>query len=284
MLRVIASAAGALALFIAALPVLAAPRQMIGGEQDHSLAAAGNCENFYATTFTSFGTHVQDQQQREVRLDAAEPLRVTASREGAISIRGWNRSTARLVVCRNAVASSQEEARRLLDSIHVSTRTGTITAEGPPIDQTSVWWANMILYVPRGASIDVRGSNGGVAIRNMTGKVTAQTTAGGISVAQSSGRYDVTTESGGITLDRVSGLVQAASRDGSIAFKLAGTAVPSIEAKTSEPGQIVCSLDPCASTHRSSATPRTALRIGSGVPDIRLATGAATIFLAHVSY
>lgn len=282
MIRAFASAA-ALTVALMSPSLLGAPRQMIGGEQDHSQAAAGDCENFYATTFTTFGSHIQDQQQREIALEGVEQLRVNASQEGAISIRGWNRSSARLVICRNAVAATKDEARRLLDSIAVLSRDGVIAAQGPAMSDTGMWWTNMILYVPRRANIDVRGANGGVAIRNLAGRVTAQTTSGGISVANSSGRYDVSTHSGGITLDRVTGVVQAASRDGSIAYKVAGADVPSLEAKTAEPGQIVCSLESCASD-RSSTAARTSLRIGSGVPDVRLATGAATIFIAHVSY
>jgi hypothetical protein len=274
----------AFAAAVAAIPAAGAPRQIIGGEQDHSLAAAGDCENFYATTFTSFGSHVQDKQQREITLAGAAQLRIEASQEGGISIRGWNRSSARLVICRNAVANGENEARSLLQTIQISTRNGVISAQGPPLDHNRVWWANMILYVPRRASIEVRGSNGGVAIRNMSGRVTAQTTSGGISVAQSTGKYTVITESGGITLDRVNGLVDAASRDGSIALKLAGAEVPSIEAKTAEPGQIVCSLESCEEGKASWTPARTTLRIGSGIPDIRLATGAASIFIAHVSY
>jgi hypothetical protein len=278
------AAVAALALALAAAPLPAAPRQMIGGEQDHSLAAAGDCENFFATTFTSFGSHVQDQQQRELSLKGVGRILVTASREGAVSVRGWNRSTARLVVCRNAVANGSEEAKRLLEAVTVSSANGEISADGPAIDQSHVWWTNLILYVPRRASVEVRASNGGVAVRNMAGSVTAQTTNGGVSVAQSSGRYAIHTETGGITLDRVNGFVEAASRQGSIALKIAGGAVPTIEARTSEPGQIICSLGPCESGAAQWAGERTGLRIGSGVPDIRLATGAASIFLAHVSY
>ena len=42
---------------------------------------------------------------------------------------------------------------------------GEIFATGPPIDTNSAWWVNMTLYVPRKASVDIRATSGGVAIR-----------------------------------------------------------------------------------------------------------------------
>ncbi len=258
-------------------------RQIIGAEQDHSLAGeSGDCDNFYKTTFTTFREQVRDQEQRELDLDGIAQIKVTAGQEGGLSIRGWNRSGARLVICRYAVANTKAHAKRVLASVSVTSRNGEIAALGPQNDATQAWWVNMILYVPRKASIDVKASNGGVAIRNMSGRVTAYATTGGVSVAQSTGRYKITTESGGITLDRVTGLVDASSRDGAIAFKVAGGDVPTIEAKTAEGGHILCTLKGC--DEGSWTSNRTALRIGGGVPDVRLSTSGASIYIAPVTY
>jgi len=260
----------------------AAARQIIGGEQDHSQAAAGDCENFYATTFTNFGSHAEDQEQRDISLEGIAEIHVTAAQQGNLSIRGWNRSGARLVICRNAVANTMPHAARLLELIDVRSHEGRISAAGPEMDQTQAWWVNMILYLPRRAHVDIRAANGGVAIRNMGGHVTAQTTSGGVSVAQSSGRYKITTETGGITLDRISGLVEAVSRDGSIALKIAGADRPSVEARTAEAGQIVCTLKRCTDAGNSGGG--NVFRMGEGVPDIRLATRTASIFIGPVTY
>lgn len=275
-----------LGLALAAALALAFPahgaldRQIIGAEQDHSAAATGDCDHFYKTTFTSFSAQVNDQEQRELSLEGVERIKVRTSQEGGLSVRGWNRSNARLIICRYAVASSKAHAMRVLDSITIGSRNGEIAAYGPEIDGTQAWWVNMILYVPRKAAIDIDSKNGGVAIRNMNGRVTAHATTGGISVAQSTGRYKITTISGGITLDRVSGFVDASSRDGAIALKVAGNEPPRVEAKTAEAGRINCQLRNCGSSNAS----RTQLRIGDGVPDIRLNTGPASIWVGPVTY
>ena len=260
-----------------------AARQIIGSEQDHSLAGeATDCEHFYKTTFSNLPSQMNDQEQREIQLAGIDRLRVVASEEGGVSIRGWNRPYARLIVCRYAVANTKSKAIRLLGAINVTHDKGEISALGPPIDQTQAWWVNMILYVPRRATVDVRAANGGVAIRNMSGNVTAHATSGGISVAQSSGRYKISTNSGGITLERVSGIVDASSRDGAIALKLAPDETPDVEARVADAGEIFCQLQGCEGG--LWAANRRQLRLGQGVPQYRLNTSAATILIGPVTF
>lgn len=268
-----------LALFAFAMPSQAAhERQIIGGEQDHSLAEAGDCEHFFNTTFTSFPSEATEQEQREIELQSNDVLRVTASGEGGVSIRGWNKPHARLIVCRTAVAQTKTHARRVLDSVTVSHRSGEIATHGPAINDNQAWWANLILYVPRRTALDVNAGNGGIAMRNLSGNVNAHATSGGISVATSSGTFQIKTESGGITLDRVSGRVNALSRDGAIAFKAPkATAVRSIEARTSGEGQIICNINDNATWDAS----RKVVRIGDGYPEVRLATDA-TIMIDYI--
>jgi DUF4097 and DUF4098 domain-containing protein YvlB len=251
----------AASLFAAAASARPLERQIIGAEQDSAVRSggSGDCESFFRTTFTTFNAEVHDQEQRELDLTDVSLIKVTSAPEGGLSIRGWNKATARLVICRYAVAGTKTHASRVLGSINVSSRNGEIAAYGPQIDSTQAWWVNMTLYVPRRANIDVRASNGGVAMRNLTGRVTARATTGGISVAQSSGKYKISTDSGGITLDRVSGLIDANSRDGAIAFKIAGAGWPSIEANAADGAHILCTLKEC-----EDAMAAWAARSGSG--------------------
>ncbi|MEO8381523.1 MAG: hypothetical protein ABI779_17820 [Acidobacteriota bacterium] len=260
-----------------------ASRQIIGSEQDHSLAGGtGDCESFYTMTFTNFRAEMHDREQREIPLAGVDRLRVTASSEGGVSIRGWNRPYARLIVCRYAMAHSKEQATRLLGAIQITYQNGEIAANGPGVDDTQAWWANMTLYLPRRSAVDVHAQNGGVAIRNMSGHVTAQATRGGISVAQSSGNYKITTGSGGITLERVRGHVDATSQEGAIALRLPATDVPALEARIAGGSEIHCTLRGCDSGLGIWGADRKALRIGAGVPDIRLSTAGATITIAPI--
>ena len=279
MKRLVVAVAVALAF---STPALAA-RQIIGSEQDHSLAGeATDCEHFYKTTFTNLPSQMNDQEQREIQLAGIDRLRVVATDEGGVSIRGWNRPYARMIVCRYAVANTKSKAIRLLGAIQVTHEKGEIAASGPPNDNTQAWWVNMILYVPRRATVDVRAANGGVAIRNMSGNVTAHATSGGISVAQSSGRYKISTNSGGITLERVSGIVEASSKQGAIALKLPPNELPFVEARIAEGGEILCQLQSCVGGLWGAN--RRQLRLGHGAPQFRLSTTAAPILIGPVTF
>ena len=263
----------------------AAPgRQIIGSEQDHSLAGIeiSDCDHFYRTTFTSFRAQTHEQEQREFALTGVGQIKVAAGEESSVTIRGWNRSDARLIVCRYAASHTKAQARQILDKITVSHAGGEIFAAGPAIDTNTAWWVNMIVYVPRKASLDIRATTGSVAIRNMNGTVTATATSGGISVAQSSGRYRITTNVGGITLDRVSGNVEATSQKGAIALKVPAGNGTTVDAKIVEGGEILCTLRGCEGAqwgpgHRE-------LRLGAGQPQIRLSTVAAPIVIVPVTF
>ncbi|HYR30149.1 MAG TPA: hypothetical protein VEU30_16910 [Thermoanaerobaculia bacterium] len=277
-----------LALLVAAL-LLALPasakkieRQIIGAEQDHSIAQVGDCGDFFKTVFTAFPAAANDQEQREISLTGIDRLRVTASQEGGVSVRGWSRPAARLIVCRSAVAQTKVHASRTLEMIKVVHNNGEISAYGPANDDTQAWWVNIILYVPRRATVDVRAANGGVAIRNVDGNVTAHATTGGISVAQGTGSYKISTESGGITLDRLSGRVEAASNEGAIAFKVPGGDLPAIEAHTNDDGHILCHLARCETGLGSWTSDRKTLRIGGPAPSVKLSTAGSAIIIDHV--
>lgn len=266
-----------LLLIAAAAPAVAAERQIIGGRQNHAVAEVGDCEHFFTTTFTSFPAEASEQEQREFSLAGVDQLRVVASNEGGVSIRGWNRPNAKLIVCRTAVAETKDHAQQVLDSIDVAHRDGEIAAKGPSFDSSHAWWANIILYVPRKAALDIQATNGGVALRNLSGKVSARTTTGGVSVASSSGTFKIETESGGITLDRVSGRVEAVSHDGAIALKVDDARVPTIEARTGGGGSIICNITSDATWDAN----RKVVRIGDGYPEVRLSTDS-TIMIDRI--
>lgn len=255
----------------------AAERQIIGGTQNHAVAEVGDCEHFFTTTFTSFPAEASEQEQREISMADVDRLRVVAGTEGGISVRGWNKPNARLIVCRTAVAETKGHAQQVLDSIDVAHRDGEIATTGPSADRSHAWWANIILYVPRRAALDVQASNGGVALRNLSGRVSARTTSGGVSVASSSGDFKIETDSGGITLDRVSGRVEAISHDGAIALKVDDARVPSIEARTGGGGSIICNINNDATWDAN----RKVMRIGDGYPEVRLSTDS-TIMIERI--
>ncbi len=265
-----------------ALPAFAAiERPLIVTTQDHSLVDADDCDNFHTQNQTSLPSLAQSEEERRVGLAGINLLKVRTGNEGGVSIKGWDRPFARLTVCKTAVALSDVQARSTLRQINVAITNGEIVANGPALDETQTWWVHMILRVPRKANVDITSLNGGIAVRNMNGSVTARARNGGISLAGCAGVNNIRTENGGISLDKITGQINATTQNGPISLKLRDDATPSIDAQTDDTGEILCHLKTCAAGNGNWTADRKHLRIGSS-PSIRLTSYNADIMIEHV--
>ena len=278
-------------LLITGIVVLGSPRAMGMGRplivttQDHSLADASDCEHFHTQISTSLPARAHATEERNVTMPALEGLRVRASEQGGVSIHGWDRPYAHLTVCKFAEGLTEKDAAAALRDVSVSFQNGELSTRGPAAASTRVWWVHMILKLPRNANVDVLSANGGIAIRNMNGRVVAHARNGGISLASCAGENRLSTENGGIAVENVSGKVDAITDKGTISLKLrSGEATnPTVEARTSESGDIVCK-SVCEGGSASWNADRTYLRLGSTsmTPAIRLMTTGAPIIIDQV--
>jgi hypothetical protein len=193
-------------------------------------------------------------------LAGIDVLKIHSSEQGGVSIKGWDKPVARLIVCKEAVGFTQQQAQRTLGSINISVRNGEINATGPQIDESQAWWVHMILRVPKSAKLDVTSSNGGISIRNMSGRVTARAKNGGISIATTTGRIDAATENGPISV------------------KLDHDTT--LEAQIADAGEILCNPRVCHAENYSANHKH--LRIGSGAAAFKLSTTSAPIVIDQV--
>ncbi len=274
-------------LFVAAVlvtaPLFAAQRPLIVTSQDRSLLTIDDCAHFYTLTSSSLPAQAQAEEQRAVPLAGIDVLHVRASDEGGVSIRGWDRPVARLTVCKYAVALTQMDAERTLRSVAVTVHSGDIRPRGPEVDATRTWWVHLILRVPRNAAIDVASANGGIAIRNMAGRVTARATNGGISLASCEGTSRISTENGGISLENITGHTEATTLNGPISIKLqSGSSRPTIEARTDDANEIRCRAKICMDAQPTHSGGANFLRIAGALPIVRLSTGNAPILIDQV--
>ena len=258
-------------------------RPMIVTSQDHSLVTSDDCDHFQTRTITSFPEQVQSQEQRSVPLEGVDTLHIRASQEGGVTVKGWDRPIARLTVCKYAVGLTQADAQKTMRDVAVFYRNGEIATSGPETDTSRAWWVHMILRVPKSAALDVVSANGGIAIRNMNGRVSAHATNGGISLASCSGDSKLRTESGGISLDHVNGRLEAMTLNGPISLRVQpGDLTPAIEARTDDDGEILCRVKACVDATPSKSGSGKVLRIGGAIPRIRLSTGKAPILIEQV--
>ena len=274
-------------VFVFASPAaMAMGRPLIVTTQDHSLADTSDCEHFHTQISTSLPARAHATEERNVALPAVDGLRVRASEQGGVSIHGWDRPYAHLTVCKFAEGLTEKDAEAALRGVSVSFQNGELSTRGPAAASTRVWWVHMILKLPRNANVDVTAANGGIAIRNMNGRVVAHARNGGISLASCAGENRLSTENGGIAVENVSGKVDAITDKGTISLKLRSggdTSNPTVEARTSESGDIVCK-SVCEGGSASWNADRTYLRLGSSslTPAIRLMTTGAPIIIDQV--
>ena len=109
-------------------------------------------------------------------------------------------------------------ARRseVLDQIRVSPQSSGVSFAGPAAKD---WLVFLIVRAPRDAAVDLEVKNGSIAVRDLSGKVTARTTNGPISIADSSGELDANAVNGPISLEGCTGSGKARAVNGPIAFR-----------------------------------------------------------------
>src|SRR5512142_3114557 len=262
---------GLLIAMVLAFSAQATQRPLIVTSQDHSLVDSDDCDTFYTQSRTSLPSQANAQESRRIAVSGVDLLHVRTANAGGVSVRGWDRPFARLTVCKYAAGLSAPAAQKTLDNVGVAVSPGEIVALGPELSANQTWWVHMILRVPRSANVDVAAADGGIAIRNMSGRITARATNGGISLASCTGESRVQTVNGGISLENIA-RVDATTKNGPIALRTQDNS-PALEATTDD--EVVCRLRACiegfgAGNHKK-------LRIGSSSPQIRLSSNSAPI-------
>ena len=121
---------------------------------------------------------------------------------GGIEVIGEDRSDIALEARVTAEASSQDEAKALVQQIKINTN-GVIHADGPQGSGWShrSWSVNYRLHVPRRVSVDLRTVNGGIALAHLDGTLRADTMNGGLSLNDLAGDVHAITVNGGVSVE-----------------------------------------------------------------------------------
>jgi hypothetical protein len=124
---------------------------------------------------------------------ANQPLRVTASRNGGIHVRTWERKDISVKVCKVAAAENDARAQELVNKLKLVATGSHVEVEGPESSDSrdGQWSALVLIYAPAGAQLDLSAHNGGISLNKVNGNVTARTVNGGISLKESTGKMDI---------------------------------------------------------------------------------------------
>jgi len=156
-----------------------------------------------------------------------QPLTVTASRNGGIRVRNWDKPEFAIKVCKAATGDSDAQAQQLLSQISLNAVNGVVTINGPGQDNSGdydgpSWAASLIILAPVGATMDLSAHNGGISLVKVNANVTGHTVNGGISLSQTSGKADLEARNGGVSIKDCNGDVKATVQNGGISIKLGG--------------------------------------------------------------
>ena len=258
-----------------------------------SNSASDACEDQLQMSSDDFSQEARAEEQKVV---ANQPLKITAARNGGISVRQWDRNEIGIKACKAVLAKDSTSAQRMLDQIKLAVSGNNVTIDGPDsYDDNGRWSAVMVVHVPKNAQLDLTGENGGIAFTNVQVNAIARTHNGGISLKQASGKLDISADNGGVSVQDCNGDIKVNVRNGGVALKLGDTwsgaglearthngglsvEVPSsfkssLEVEGSRHATILCKGSVCRTGDRTwDDDGGRILRIGSGNPVIRTST------------
>jgi hypothetical protein len=179
---------------------------------------------------------------REERLGSLPHIDVDTGGNGGIAVRGTSTGEVRLVTRLVAKARTEDDARRVMSQLQVTTSGGQIRASGPRrLDRRESWSASIELEVPRTIDLTLRTSNGGIQVSNVEGTADISTTNGGIIMDDIDGDVRGRTTNGGVRV-RLRGLqwqgagLTLTTTNGGVSFDVPDGYSADLEARTANGG------------------------------------------------
>ncbi len=138
---------------------------------------------------------------REATLTPWNPVAVDATPNGGVAVQGWDEAELR-VQARVSGRSDEGSPEEIVGAVVIESA-GTIRARGPAQSRHRSWDVSYRVSVPSRSALDLRSTNGGIAINGVRGKIAFETLNGGVRLASLGGEVHGRTTNGGldVTLD-----------------------------------------------------------------------------------
>ncbi len=138
---------------------------------------------------------------REIRLPVdGRALTIDGRANGGIAVEGWDRNEILVQARITANAATAEQARAMAQGIRIATERNEVRAEGPASERDGWWSVSYQVFVPRRMDLNLRATNGGLRVENVSGRIEVETANGGISLAGVSGDVRGRTSNGGLSV------------------------------------------------------------------------------------
>jgi hypothetical protein len=138
---------------------------------------------------------------RETRIPAPARLSVNGGPNGGITVRGWDGQDILVRSRVEAAAPSEADARRIASEVEVRADGGRIRTEGPRTGRREHWSVSFEVWVPRRLDLDLRTTNGGVHVADVSGTIEFAATNGGVTLSALSGDVRGSTTNGGLRVE-----------------------------------------------------------------------------------
>jgi hypothetical protein len=193
--------------------------------RDKSIEGEGNedCQRLYDHSHFDQPVKLIAEEKQTLSRASVNAINVEGSTNGGVSIRGWDQQEILVKACKLASGESKEEVQSLLDQVSISTEGGKIFSRGPDGSTRGrqTWVVQFFIYVPRDLTVEASVHNGGLSLKNLTGRVNARSQNGGIAINNSGGMenvIDLFAQNGGIALSNVEGKINARTSNGGISL------------------------------------------------------------------
>lgn len=161
---------------------------------------------------------VVQSEERTLTKAEAPKLRVNAEMNGGLQVRGWDKETYSVTLCKAAEPGG--DAQKVLSQIKLNFQNGEVSVAGP--SEHEKWTAFLLVRAPREASLDLNVHNGPMSIYGVEGNVTAHALNGPVTLKDSKGEISLTAENGPITVDGNSGKLSVRTQNGPVDVELRG--------------------------------------------------------------
>jgi hypothetical protein len=246
---------------------------LIGISGSLAIASAGDKDGSLTCRDNWYNDRLVGQCEIREQKMPAGPLTVDASRNGGVSIKGWDKNEILVRARVQGAAASQGEADQLVKQIRIETAGGKVFAVGPESTKNYQWNVSYEIFVPRRTDLSLEAYNGGIYIADVSGQI------------------EFTGHNGGVVLKRVGGTVRGGTMNGGLVVELDGASWngEELDVKTTN-GGIVMAIPENYSAHLETGTvnghlnidfPVTvqgrigrelAVNLGSGGPTVRAMT------------
>ncbi len=160
------------------------------------------------------------EQQLTIPQSQVQTLAVKSGGFRGIEVRGEDRNDYLVTACKAAAAAGESSADAVVQQISVALSGSELRVQGPTPREK--WMVYLIIQAPRSASLDLAQTNGPIGLRDLAGKVKAESTNGPISLKNVSGEVDARAQNGPISISSGGGNLHVSTQNGPIEVALLG--------------------------------------------------------------